>query len=140
MGVLRDFYIAEIREQHLGQKNRAVGLLERFKERDKESGESCAGPVDGMAEIIFAVFGFKPQVHSAGLKVAEVRAAGDFEISILAWSPDFDVIGFGGAESEVAGAEFDDAVVQPEQLQNFLRICGEAFEFLKRVVRSDNFD
>ena len=46
----------------------------------------------------------------------------------MAGSPDFDVVGLAGAEADVAGAEFNDAVVEAEGLEGAFGMAGELFE------------
>lgn len=111
-----------------GEEDGAVGLLMGFDQGDEESGEGGAGAVEGVGEAVFAVGVFVAEVHAAGLVVAEGGTAGDFEVGFLAGGPDFDVVGFGGAEADVAGAEFDDAVVEAEELEDFFGVAGEGFE------------
>ncbi len=42
--------------------------------------------------------------------------------------PNLDVVSFGGAEADVAGAELDDAVVEAEQLEDFFGVAGDGFQ------------
>lgn len=106
------------------EEDGAVGLLVGFEESDEESWESSAGAVDGVTEVIFAVFGFEPESHTTGLEVIEQGATGNFEVSVLAWGPDFDIESLGGTEAEIAGTEFDDAVVEAEELEDFFGVSS----------------
>ena len=124
---------AEVAAQRLGNEHGAVGLLIRLQQRDVEPRQRGAGAVERVAELVFPVLVLEAQRHAARLEVAEIRAARHFEIGVLAGRPDFDVVGLRRAEADVAGAEFDDAVVQAEQLQHFLRVGGERFEFGERM-------
>ena len=122
------------------EEDRPIGLLVGFEESDEESWESGAGTVDGVTELIFAVFGFEPESHATGLEVIEQRATGNFEVSVLAWGPDFDIESLGGTEAEIAGTEFDDAVVEAEELEDFFGVGGEAKELGGRLFRGGDFD
>ena len=57
----------------------------------------------------------------------------------MAGGPDFDVVGLRGAEADVAGAEFDDLVVQAEGLQDALGVGGERVEFGEGLLRLHDF-
>lgn len=93
-----------------------------------------------MAETVFAIFRFEAQIHAPRLIVAKVGAAGDFQIGALAGSPDFDVVGLGGAEPDVARAELDDAVVQTQCLQDFFGVGGQFFQLVHAGLRRGDFD
>lgn len=82
-----------------------------------------------MRDAVFAVLVFEAEIHAAGLVVAKAGAARYFEVTALSGGPDLDVVGFGGAEADVAGAEFDDAVVQAEELEHFFRVAGQRLQF-----------
>ena len=122
------------------EEDGSVGLLVGFEESDEESWESGAGAVDGVTEVIFAVFGFEPEGHTTGLEVIEQGATGNFEVSVLAWGPDFDIESLGGTEAEIAGAEFDHAVVEAEELEDFFGVGGEAKKLGGRLFRGGDFD
>jgi len=122
------------------EEDGAIGLLVGFEEGDEESWEGGTGAVDGVTEVIFAVFGFEPESHATGLEVIEQGAAGNFEVSVLAWGPDFDIESLGGTEAEIAGAEFDDAVVEAEELEDFFGVGGEGKELGGRLFWGGDFD
>ena len=63
-------------------------------------------------------------VHAARLKVAAVAARGNFAVFILSGHPHFQVVGFGGGESDIAGAQRHHAVGQFQVAQNGLGVGG----------------
>lgn len=99
-----------------------------LKERDEETGKGGAGAVEGVAELVLSFCILEPELHAAGLVVGEAGAARDFEILALAGSPYFDVVGFAGRESDVAGAKLDDLVVKAKLLESCFGMAGELFE------------
>ena len=58
------------------------------------------------------------QIHPARLKILEVRTARYFEIRLLSRRPNLQVVSLRRAEPEIARAQFDHAIMQPEQLQH----------------------
>ena len=66
---------------------------------------------------MLAAGGTVADVGAAGLEGLEVGAGGDFAVEVLAGEPDFEVVGFGGGEAHVAGAEEHAAVGEAEALR-----------------------
>src|SRR5262249_45816343 len=62
------------------------------------------------------------------LKVLAVRARRDLLVHALPRQPDLEVVRLRRRESEVAGAQRDDAIVQAEALQHALGILAHRFE------------
>ncbi len=89
-------------------------------------------PLRMCGKLILAAFGFVTHRHAAGLEIFAIGAARNFEILVLARCPNFDVVGHGAGETHITGAELHDAIVQAEELQDFLSIVRKAF----RVLRS----
>ena len=137
---LLDLGGAEVGDEGLGDLDGAVGLLVLLEDGDEEAGEGGAAAVEGVAEDVFAVAVLEAELHAAGLVVAEAGAAGDLEVFVLAGGPDFDVVGFGGAEAEVAGTELDEAVVEAEFLKNGLGMAGEFLEEVEGFVGMGDLD
>ena len=57
--------------ESLGDVDTPVGGLMLLDESDEETGEGGAGPVEGMAEMVFAFGVLVAELHAAGLIVAE---------------------------------------------------------------------
>ena len=109
-----DFIHTNIRREDFRQFDVAVGLLAVFEEGDHQAGEGDATAVESVDEAVFAVLGFIADVAATGLEIFAIGDAGDFEVGVLTRGPDFDVVGFAGGEAEIAGAEFEDAIVEAE--------------------------
>ncbi len=88
-----------------------------------------------MGKAVFAVGVFETEVHAAGLVVTKGGAGRHFEVGFLARRPDFDVVGLGGAEANIAGAEFDDTVVEAEELEDFFGVASERFQSVHGGLR-----
>ena len=101
-----------------------MALLEEGYEK---TGESGAGAIQGVAEVVSSLGVFVAKFHAAGLVVAKARAAGDFKIFALAGSPHLDVICLTGTEANIAGAEFDDLIVEVKFLESSFGVAGEFF-------------
>ena len=80
-----------------------------------------------MAEVVFSFGVFISKLHAARLIVAKARAAGDLKIFALAGGPHFYVVCFAGTEADIAGAEFDNLVVEAEFLESRFGVAGEFF-------------
>ena len=124
----------------LRDEDAAIRLLAGLEEGDVNAGQRGAGAVEGVAEAVFAFGVLEAEVEPAGLEILEIGATGDFEVGVLAGSPDLDVVGFGAAEAEVAGAKLDDAVMEAEELEHLLGIGGERFEFRVGGLRGGELD
>ena len=88
-----------------------------------------ARAVQGMDEFRFCLFVF-PEADRcpARLKILEIAAGGDLPVGILPRQPDLHVIGLGGGETEVAGAQAHDPVRDPELLEHLLGIRRELLQ------------
>ncbi len=117
-----DFFGTEMAPEGFRDEDAAVGLPVGLEQGNVDAGQRGAGAVEGVAEAVFAVGILEPEVQPAGLEILEIRAARDLEIGVLAGRPDLDVVGFRAAEAEVAGAKLDDAVMEAEELEDFLGI------------------
>src|SRR5438105_10993824 len=93
-----------------------------------------------MTKTVFAFRVLESEIHPSRLKIREVRATRNFQIGVLSWRPNLDVVGLGRTKAEVAGAKFNHAIMQPEQLQNFLGIGGQSFMLLVGTLRGGDFD
>ena len=65
-----------------------------------------------------------------GLEVPKIAARGDLPVGVLGGEPDLQVVGLGGGEAEVPGAERYRPVVEPQELEHPLGVGGERFELL----------
>ena len=91
------------------------------------------GPADGQAGAIQRVDQTRlplpvsavADAGPAGLEIAEVGAGGDLAECFLRGEPDLEIVGPGGGETEVPGAQFHDAVMQIQFLEDFLGVGGE---------------
>ena len=82
-----------------------------------------------------AALGPKSNIGSPRLKGFEIAARRNFPVRVLRGDPDFEIIGFGSGESQVAAAQADDPVGQFERLQNRFGRVGEALELGIRFLR-----
>ncbi len=76
-------------------------------------------------------------IGAAGLEGFEVGAGGDFAVEVLAGEPDFEVVGFGGGEAHVAGAEEHAAVGEVEGFEDGFGVAGEGFVLVLRSPRGE---
>src|SRR5262245_33611374 len=106
-----DFPPIHVGAQRLGDSNRAVRFLIVLEDRQPGPPDREAGAVQRVHVMTLAVRGPKADVRAPRLESLEIAARGDFTETILARQPYLDVIGFGGGESHVAGAEHHDAIV-----------------------------
>ena len=60
-------------------------------------------------------------------KSCEVGAGADLAVEVLAGEPDLEVVGLGGGEAHVAGAEEHAAVGKAEAFEDGLGVAGEGF-------------
>ena len=74
-------------------------------------------------------------VGAARLEGVEVGAGRDFAVEILAGQPDFEVVGLGGGEAGVAGAEQDAAIGKAEGFEDFFGVAGEALVLARRILQ-----
>src|SRR5262245_10763152 len=117
--------------QRLGDDDRAVGLLIVLQDGDQ-------GPPHGETRTVERVRVLRlplrlravADVGAPRLEVLAVGARGDLPVRVLAGQPDLEVVGLGRREAHVPGAEGDDAVGEPEPLEDLLRIGGELLERL----------
>ena len=67
-------------------------------------------------------------VGAAGLEINAVGAGGNLAVGILSGKPDFHIIGLGGPEAHVTGAERDGAVGKFELLQQNFSAAAHVFQ------------
>ncbi len=65
----------------------SVRILALLEEGYEKTGESGAGAIQGVAEVVSSLGVFVAKFHAAGLVVAKARAAGDFKIFALGREP-----------------------------------------------------
>ena len=79
--------------------------------------------------------GLDAGVHPSGLEVAADRAGRDFAKSPLPRQPDLEVVGLLRGEADVARAQRDDPIVQPEPFEDFFGACCHALVLVARLFR-----
>ena len=104
---------AEIRLQLFRNRHRPIRSLIRLDQRREQSRQRQPRTVERVAEPVFLRV-LEPQIHPARLEILEVRAARHFQIRVLPRRPHFDIVGLRRAETEIARAQLDDAVMQAE--------------------------
>ena len=93
-----------------------------------------------MTKPVFSFCILVSQIHSPRLKVSEIGGARNLQICILPGRPDFNVVGLARGKAKISGAKFNDPIVQPEQLQNFLGLGGQLFMLFTGAFRCRDFD
>ena len=93
-----------------------------------------------MAEPVFPIAILEPKLHPARLEIFAVRATGYFQISVLSRRPDLNVVALGRGKTQIAGAQFDDSIMQAEQLQYAFCVSRKRFQFVIRFFRRRDFD
>ena len=65
-----------------------------------------------MRETVLARFAFETELHPAGLEFFRVGTTRDFEVLLLAWSPNFQVVGLRAGKAKVSrgGLEYSGSV------------------------------
>ena len=93
-----------------------------------------------MAEPVFPVAILESKLHPARLEIFAVRATGYFQVRILSRRPDLNVVALGRRKTQIAGAQFDDSIMQAEQLQYAFCVSCKRFQFVIRFFRRRDFD
>ena len=130
---------AHIGPQGLGNEDRAVGLLVVFEDREPGAAHGQAAAVERVHKL---GLGLRPparpvaDVGAPRLKGVEVGAGRDFAVEILSRQPDFEVVGLGGGEAGVAGAEQNAPVGQVERFENLLGVARELLVLRRRILRA----
>ena len=65
-----------------------------------------------MDKTHLAVFVAEADIGPPGLEIQEVAAGGNLSVGVKAGQPNFDVVGFGGAETNITGSQANNAVRQ----------------------------
>src|SRR4051812_31100817 len=78
----------------------------------------------------------KTDLQPASLEVGRVRAGGDLAVALLAREPRLDVVLPGGRRTEIAGGNVDDAVREPDRLDELLLDREQPFVLAPRLFRS----
>src|SRR5271155_1729190 len=136
----RDAFDAHIWPQNLWNEDGTVGLLVVFHHRDPCAADRQAAAVEGVDEVRLAAgLGFVADASAARLEGLAVGAAGNFAKFLGAGQPDFDVVGFCGGETHVAGRKQRGAIVESEFLQNGFGVGDQLFVFLVTFFRARKF-
>src|SRR5262249_19817996 len=85
-------------------------------------------------------FAAEPDLGAACLKRLAVGARRDLAIGVLARKPDFNVIGLGCAEPDVAGRQHDGAVCQSQRFKYGFRDARQAVQLFVRLRGSSKLD
>ena len=146
MGLTPDRLLADdgiavhVRDEGVWNFDGAIGLLVVLEDCEVGAAYGQAAAVDGVKEVgFFRAGGTVFNVCAAGLEGFEVGAGGDLAVEVLSGEPDFEVVGFGGGEAHVAGAEKHAAIREVEFFQDDFGVTGEGFVLFVRVFRPDEF-
>src|SRR6185295_5292270 len=96
----------------------AVRLFPGFHQRHEEARQRGAAAIKDVRENIVALLVLKTEAHPARLEILAIRAARHLEELSLTRRPDLNVVGHGAGEAHIAGAELNDPVMKPQQLQD----------------------
>ena len=111
MTFLFNYVAAHILAECFGHGNRAVGILEVFKDSGNGTAYCHAGAVKGVNVLRLVLGGaLKADTATAGLIILKVRAGGNLNVSAVGGHPNLDVVGLGGREAKVARAEADNSI------------------------------
>ncbi len=131
-----DGFAVHVGLEGVGDADGAVGLLVVLEDGEIGAADGEAAAVEGVDELGFlGAFGLVADVGAAGLEALEVGAGGDLAVGLLAGEPDFEVVGLGGAEAHVAGAEEHAAVGKAEALEDGFGVAGEALRARRWSLR-----
>src|SRR6185503_15042282 len=83
-----------------------------------------------MHRLGLAAFGPPARLHAARLERFEVGARRNLAVRVLRRQPDFEVVGLGRGEADVAGAKRDHAIGKLEALEDRLGVPGELLQAL----------
>ena len=130
-----DFEAAHIGTQDGGDDDGAVGLLVVFEDGHHGTAGGKAGAVQGMHEFrLAAALGTEADIGAAGLEVHTVGAGRDLAVHALTGQPHFHVVGLGGTEAHVAGAEGDGTVGQFQLFEQDLGAAAHIFQLVPGLV------
>src|ERR1035437_2276006 len=136
-----DMFSVHVGDEGVGDADGAVGLLIVFEDGEVGAADGEAAAVEGVDELgFFLAGGFEADVGAAGLEGLEVRAGRYFAVEILSGEPDLEVLGFGGREAHVGGAEEHAAVGQAEEFEDALGVAGETLVLLVGLVGTGELD
>ena len=102
-------HAAHVGAKDFGDGDGAVFAQVVFKEGDEHAGRGDHGVVEGVGQVFLSALAADADLKAAGLGVAEVGAAADFEVFFLAGGPGFDITGFDLEVGQVAGAALEGA-------------------------------
>ena len=123
-----DGFAVHVGDQGVGDADGAVGLLVVLEDGEVGAADGEAAAVEGVQELgLLRAGGAVADVGAAGLEALEVGAGADLAVELLAGEPDLEVVGLGGGEAHVAGAEEHAAVGQAEGFEDGLGVAGELF-------------
>src|SRR6267378_5299234 len=125
---------ADIRHQCRRNGHGAVGLLMGLEQRRDRARQRHTRRVQRVHELgLLAGTRAGANVGAAGLIVGVGTGARDFEPLTDARRPRFEVVRFGGRETEVIRWQHGDAIGQLELLQHGLGMAGQLFVLRRRV-------
>ncbi len=109
-------------------KDGTIGLLIIFEQRQPGAADGEGGAIEGVDKFAFTRGGFEADGGATGLECFAIGAGGDLHEFTCGGEPDFDVVGFGGSEAHLRGAEKHDAIMQTEALEDLFDIGDEGIE------------
>src|SRR6185312_7166188 len=135
---------AHVRAQNFGDKNCAVRLLIIFDHGDPSAADREAASVKGVDELRFGLGALRGRpvadIRTPGLKGVEIRAGGNFAVKTLPWQPDLQIVGLGGREAGVAGAEQDAPIGQFELFEDLFGVASELLVLLGGIFGARELD
>src|SRR6266567_4770774 len=125
----------DVRPQCLRDYYRPISLLIVFEQRQPQPSNREPRPIQRVREFRLRLFfAAKSDARPPRLKRFAVRTRRDLSIGVLAWQPDFDVIGLGGRESKVAGGQCNSSISQPKLFKHHFGVMRQRLQFIVRVL------
>src|SRR5215204_3009428 len=120
---------AHERPERFGDDDRAVRLLVVLKDGEPRAPHREPRAVERVDVLgLRAARAAEAYLRAPRLIRLEVRAGGDFAEGVLRGQPHFEVVRLRRRAAHVARRERDDAVVQPELLQDSLRVARQTLQ------------
>mgnify|MGYP002137765444 CR=1 FL=1 len=91
-----------------------------------------------MAQLRLVLVVAETGLHTAGLEGTEVGAGRNLAVGVLRRQPDFQIVGLGGGETHVAGAQHDATIGQFQRFEDGFGVAGQLFVRSGGVVGMDD--